>query len=806
MTTIQNVTVIGSGVMGSGIAAWIASAGTKVHLLDIVPQGASDRNQFAKAAIEKIKKSDPAMMTHKRHLKNLLPGNLEDDIDVIKESDWIIEVVLEKLDVKQALYRKLEEHRKEGSIVSSNTSTLPLKNLVEGMTERFKADFLISHFFNPPRYMRLLELVKSAHTKPEHAVTIRDFCDMRLGKGVVECYDTPGFIANRIGCYWLTVALNHALHLGVPVEVADSVMGRPLGIPKTGVFGLMDLIGIDLLPLIAKSFEATLPAEDAFRRDYVEQPVIMQMIADGYTGRKGKGGFYRINKEGGGKVKEAKNLITGGYHPAKEVKLDSTEVSKNNGLRALFEHPDIGGKYAKAVMLDLLAYTASLAEEIAEDIYAIDEAMRLGYNWKFGPFELIDKLSTKEESGAVYLARLLKEAGRPVPEILTRTGAKTLYETSGGQLHYRRKNGELKPYNVPQGAWTLADVKRALKPVAKNPSAALWDIADGILCLELTSKMNAIDPLIFDMIDKAVELCEGTAETPAKYKGLIIGSDAENFSVGANLGLALFAANVASWKMLSEFIARGQKTYQKLKYGKFPVVAAPSGMALGGGCELLLHSDAVNAHIELYAGLVEVGVGVVPGWGGCKEMLYRHVKQRAESDALAAKFGGWFKFISPVATLNTMRAIEPVFTNIAYAKVAKSAEEAKDMLILNEKSRITFNRARMLADAKSLCLELAENYQPPVSQPLRLPGKTARVALDIAIGQAVKAGKATPHDVTVLKALGNVLSGGGTDITKDITEEQILQLELAQFDHLLHTKETLARIEHMLDTGKPLRN
>ncbi len=792
--TIEKIAVIGSGVMGLGIACHIANSGTEVLLLDIVPEGADDRSTLAKGAIEKAKKSDPQMLTHKRNTKLITAGNLEDDLDKLAECDWIIEVVLERLDVKQNLYKKIDAVRKEGSIVSSNTSTLPLKVLVDGMGDSFAEDFCITHFFNPPRYMRLLELVRGEHTKREHIDVIREFCDVRLGKGVVDCNDTPGFIANRIGVFWLATALNKAIEMDVPVEVADAVMGRPVGIPKTDVFGLMDLIGIDLLPLIAKSYADTLPSADEFLKIYNEPKVVTNMIADGYTGRKGKGGFYRLNTEGGGKVKEAKNLQTGEDATAHKPRLDSVKAAKK-GPRALVEHTDLGGQYAKEVMRDTLWYAASLVGEIAENIHDIDEAMKMGYNWKYGPFELVDKL------GADWLVKACEEAGKPVPSILTIANDAPLYTEEDANIHYRRLDGNFSAVAVSKESYMLADVKRGRKPVAKNPSASLWDMGDGVLALEFTSKMNAIDPLIFDMMDKAVELCDS-----GDYKGLVIANDAENFCVGANIGLALFGANVAAWKLLGDFIKRGQDTFMKLKYANFPVISAPSGMALGGGCEVLLHSDAVVAHTELYTGLVEVGVGIIPGWGGCKEMLYRALDARAKSDRMAAKFGKWFSVIPPVKTLNTMPAIEPAFRNISTAKVAKSAEQARDMMILNDASEIVMNRKRVLPRAKALVLEMAADYTAPETHSIHLPGKTARVALDIAIKGAVKQGIATPHDVTVSTCLGMVLSGGKTDITKELTEQDLLDLEREQFDILLRTPETLDRIEHMLNTGKPLRN
>lgn len=813
MADINKVAVIGSGVMGSAIAAHIANSGTPVILLDIVPKDAKDRNMLAKGAIERLLKTEPAPLTHKRKAKLITAGNLEDDLDLLKDVDWIIEAVLEDIDIKHNLYKKINSVRKPKSIVSSNTSTIPLHSLIENMPIEFCKHFLITHFFNPPRYMRLLELVVGEETNPTAAEIIEEFCDIKLGKGVVHCKDTPGFIANRIGCFWMTVGVLDALEVGISVEEADLVMGKPVGIPKTGVFGLLDLIGIDLMPLIAKSFSKTLTRDDEFVKIYREPEVVQKMIKDGYTGRKGKGGFYRLNTEGGKKVKEAKNLQTGEYTPAGSPKLESVDAARG-GLRNLLTYDDIGGKYAKEVLIKTLAYTASLIPEMSDEITSVDEAMRLGYNWKYGPFELIDKLGADDMAGPKWLAGQLKERGMKVPEILEKAGNNTLYSMIEGKRKYFSLDGGYKEIPVNPNAWMLADKKLGRKPLLKNPSASLWDIGDGIVCLEYTSKMNSVDPQILEMMNKAIDLVK------KDYKGLVIANDADNFCVGANIGILLFAANVAAWKQIREIIKQGQDTYMALKYAPFPVVTAVSGMALGGGCEILLHSDAVQAHIETYSGLVEVGVGVIPGWGGCKEMLLRHLESDTKKRLSVAKKGGMFALAikqayegggsaslrHPISTINAMPAISSSFENIALAKVAKSAEEAKEMKILMDKDSITMNRKRLLADAKAKCLSLSVNYQPPVPPTVRLPGKTAETALNMAINGFVKNGTATPHDEVVSKALAKVLSGGDTDITKELTEQQLLDLELDVFMELIKTEGTMDRIEHMLETGKPLRN
>ena len=791
--TIKKVAVLGSGVMGSGIAAHIANSGYPVVLLDIVPPLSSPplaggikggRNAFAEKGVEKQLGAHPSGFTHKNKAKLVTAGNLEDNLDLLKDVDWIVEAVLEKLEVKQDVYKKIDAVRKKGSVVSSNTSTIPLHILLGGLSEEFQKDFMITHFFNPPRFMKLLETVPGPKTRKDAYEEIKAFADVALGKGVVDCKDTPGFIANRIGVYWLMVGLLDAMKMNVPVEVADAVMGRPSGIPKTGVFGLFDLIGIDLMPLIAKEMLATLPQSDPFRAMYQEPELVKKMIADGYTGRKGKGGFYRLNKQGEKKIKEVVDLASGEYRIQAKPDLES---AKARSVADLIKANDLGGKYARAVLLKTLAYSASLVPEISDDILSVDNTMKWGYNWKSGPFEMIDKI------GVDVFAEALKAEGIAVPAIIEKAKGKKLYDLQGDVRTFYTLKGEHAPLPKRDGVWSLADKKLGKKPILKNGSASLWDLGDGVACLEFTSKMNSIDPDILTLANQSIE------KVKTDFKGLVIGSDADNFSVGANLAFILYAANMAAWPLISDVIKQGQNTMMALKYAPFPVVGALGGMALGGGCEFILHCDAVQANIESYPGLVEVGVGVIPGWGGCKELLLRHVGGSAKSSGI----GG---MLTSMVGGGAMPAVSKVFELIGMAKVGGSADEAKDNLVLNDKSRISMNRMRLLPDAKALCLQLAQGYSAPQPATISLPGATGRVALQMAVKGLKLAGKVTPHDEVVTKALGVVLTGGDADSSDILTEQQILDLEYEQFMHLVKTKGTLARIEHMLETGKPLRN
>ncbi|MCK6441752.1 3-hydroxyacyl-CoA dehydrogenase/enoyl-CoA hydratase family protein [Elstera cyanobacteriorum] len=773
--SVQKACVIGAGVMGAGIAAHIANAGIPVLLLDIAAKE-GDRTAITKGAIDKLLKTDPAPLMHKDAAKLITPGNLEDDLAKVADCDWIVEAIVENLEIKRGLYEKLEALKKPEAVVSSNTSTIPLKYLVEGRSDAFRKTFMITHFFNPPRYMRLLELVGGPETDKAALARIEDFCDRALGKGVVPCKDTPGFIANRIGTYWIQVAVNEAIALGLSVEEADAIGGRPMGIPKTGVFGLIDLVGLDLMPLIAKSMKSVLPPTDDFIRTNIQHPLLDKMIADGYTGRKGKGGFYRLNAVGKKKVKEAIDLKTGEYRAAQKPKPEALDRA-GRSLKALVTDASPHGEFAKRVLVQTLGYTASLVPEIADSVVAVDEAMRLGYNWSFGPFELIDQV------GVDWLAAEIAASGKPVPALLETAKGKSFYRQDGGKLEFLGTDGAYHPVVRRPGVLLLADVKRGAEPVLKNASASVWDIGDGVLCFEFTSKMNSLDSEIMALLAKTVQTI------PAKgYKGLVVYNEGTNFSVGANLGLALFAANIALWPAIEEIVEGGQKTYKALKYAPFPVVGAPSGMALGGGCEILLHCDAVQAHAETYMGLVEVGVGIIPGWGGCKEMLQRWL-------GLKRRPGG------------PMPAIAKVFETISTAQVSKSAALAKELLYLRAEDGITMNRDRLLADAKAKVLALAEGYQPPAEFEFRLPGPTAKLALDMAVDGAAGAGKATPHDITVSKTLAEVLTGGPNgDVTVVLKEDDILALERSNFMRLAKNPKSLARMEHMLETGKPLRN
>ncbi|MDK8185079.1 MULTISPECIES: 3-hydroxyacyl-CoA dehydrogenase/enoyl-CoA hydratase family protein [Sphingomonas] len=771
---INKVCVIGAGVMGAGIAAQVANAGVPVLLLDIVPKEGADRDAVAKGAVAKMLKTEPAPFMSPAAAKLVETGNIEDHLARVAECDWIVEAVVERLDIKQSLYAKLEELKRPGTAVSSNTSTIPLGHLVEGRSEQFKNDFLITHFFNPPRYMRLIEIVTSEHTDAGVAAKVEQFVDHRMGKRIVRAKDTPGFIANRIGTYWLAVAINAAMDQGLTVEEADQIGGRPMGVPKTGIFGLIDLVGIDLMPLLAKSLASTLPEGDAYFDTIRPLPLVDKMIAEGFTGRKGKGGFYRLDrKPDGTKVKQAIDLQTGEYRAERKPERLPGRAEKD--LAALVATPGKVGDYAWAVLGPVLSYAAGLVGEAADDIVAIDDAMKLGYNWKFGPFELIDRM------GPGKLAERLRAEGKPVPALLETAGDRPFYRVVDGKRQYLALGGDYADVVRAEGVLLLEDIKLRSEPLLKNGSASAWDVGDGVVAFEFTGKMNALDEQVLSLLQKTIALVK------SQYKALVIYNEGSNFSAGANLGLAMFAVNIAAWGEVDKLVVAGQQAYKALKYAPFPVVAAPAGMALGGGCEILLHADAIQAHAESYIGLVETGVGLVPGWGGNGELIDRLAK-------------------SPKMPKGPMPAVMKAFETISTAQVSRSAALAKDLGYLRGGDGITMNRDRLLADAKQKALSLVEGYQAPEKPVFRLPGAAGRVAFNGAVADFVKKGVATPYDVVVAGRLANIVTGGEADIIDEVSEDQLLKLERAAFMESVKDARTQARVEHMLETGKPLRN
>ena len=683
--TIKKAVVIGAGVMGAGIAAQLANAGIEVELLDIVPEGLSpldDQSVIAKGAVEKLLKSKPAALMHKDFAKRIRPGNTKYQMKCLADADLIIEAVIENPKIKSQVLKNIDAHRKPGSIVCSNTSTIPLATLGSDQSAEMQKDLMITHFFNPPRYMPLLELVSSDKNDAKAVQKLARFMDEKMGKTVIHCQDTPGFIANRVGTYWLTVAMNAAMDAGLTPEEADAIVGKPMGAPKSGVFGLMDMVGLDLMPHISDSLLKNVPKGDDYRNVHRNVALVDKMIEQGFTGRKGKGGFYRMVKTDGQKQLNVIDLYadTPVYRDVQKPKIGAVKRAKKGGLRALVEGDDKYSQYAWTVLKKTLCYATMMVPEINDDIMAIDEAMKLGYNWSKGPFEMLDKI------GVDWFIKKLEAEGEAVPPMLKAAQGKRFYQVQNGKLERLMPSGEYKTVERADGILLLSDIKRASKPVASNPSAKLWDIGDGVLCLEFTSPQNSLDPLIMHMMNKARRKIESGKND---YKALVIHNEGTHFSVGANLMLAQMAGKAKQYWAIDKIVKNGQDTYKKLKYANFPVVGAPHGMALGGGCEILLHCDAVQAHAETYTGLVETGVGIIPGWGGCGEML-----MRAMDD--------------PKTPNGPMPPVAKAFETIAMAKVSPSAAEAQSIGYLRPTDGVTMNKARLLADAKAKALKLAD--------------------------------------------------------------------------------------------------
>jgi len=768
---IRRAAVIGAGTMGAGIAGHLANAGVPVVLLDVVPEGAADRDAVAKRAVERLLASSPPALMHADRAKLIAPGNIEDHMGLIAEADWIAEAVVERLEVKQALYRKIDAARRPGALVSSNTSTIPLSLLTRDMPAGLVPDFAITHFFNPVRYMRLLELVAGPETRPEAVATLSDFCDRVLGKGVVRCNDTPGFLANRVGCYALQVAMVEAEALGLTVEEADAVMGRPMGIPKTGVFGLYDLIGLDLMLDVCSSLAAALPAGDPFQAVADGVTVTHRLVDEGRTGLKGGGGFYREDAKG---KRQAVDLASGQYRPAARPQLDAAAAGERDGLAALVDWPDKYGAFARRVSAKVLAYAASLVPEVTDDPDAIDEAMRLGYNWAQGPFEMIDAL------GVERFRRGLERDGLPVPAFLATAGSRGFYRAKAGSLEALRPDGAYRPVTRPPGMVRLGDVLRTGTPLRDNGAARLWDVGAGVACLEFHTKANALVPASMALLHESLGVVE------REFRALVVHNDAPHFSMGVDLTFVLAAAEAKDWARLETMLAEFQGTCAAVRGAPFPVVAAPAGMTLGGGCEVVVHCDAVVAHANVTLGQVETLVGLIPGGGGAKELFSRW------RDAPDVPPG--------------VEAAVTAFRLVGTGRTASSPDEARPLRLMLDRDQAVMNRDRLLAVARDRALAMAEGYAPPAPPTFAALGQEGYDALQAVLDALQAKGITTPHDHVVGAQLARILCGGDRPGGTPVSEDEVFAIEREAFLHLAGTEATLARIRHMLEHGRPLRN
>ncbi len=738
---INKVVVIGSGTMGSGIAAHLCNANIPVILLDL-------KTEIAEKARERILKSRPPLLFESKKIEHLKTGNISDDFNNIEDADWVIEAVVERVNIKHDIYEKIFKKRKKDSIVSSNTSTIPLKILSEKLSEDDKKDFCITHFFNPVRYMGLLEIVRDNLNNKEKINLLKNFCEKKLGKGVIVCGDTPGFLGNRIGVYAMQVAMSEAIKMNLSVEEADAVFGRPMGIPKTGVFALYDLIGIDLMQDVLASFKKELSKEDKFHQVSSDLPIIKKLIETGYTGRKGKGGFYRINKKNGKKVLEALDIITNKYSEKKKIDL---KIDKLN-LLELINRNDKYGQYAWSVISKIILYSSSLVPNITNEYNDIDEALRLGFNWSMGPFEMLESIGLEN-----FFSKIGNIEKNEFLDNLKKKKLKRFYDQ-------RQKYTEIE---------TLGKVKKNVVKIDKNDSAEIFRFKDFNI-VEFNTKANALDYNSMDALKNATD------------KPLIIINESMQFSAGVNLNYVIEFIKNKDTKSVEKFIKYFQETCKHLKYCKNPVISAPSGLALGGGEEVVLQSNYVVTHTNIVMGLVETIVGLVPAGGGCKELLWRwsQSKENIKDPDFAPM---------------------QVFNIIGYAKTATSPQEAKPLLFLDKNHDVIINRNELLPAARSL-LEKKVDMSASLKCKFKLSGEKVRKKMHKILEELYNDKKILDHGMVVGKELAYVLSGGDTNLDKEISEDQMYKLELDSFMKLIETQKTQERILYTLETGKPLVN
>ena len=770
----QKIAVIGAGTMGSGIAAQIANAGHDVMLFDL-PTRDGDNKSPAEQAIDRLMVSDPPQLMHKRNAERITTGTISDDFDALADCDWIIEAVVERLDIKKDLYRRLYATIGPDCIVSSNTSTIPISLLVEDMPPAFRQRFAITHYFNPVRYMRLLELVRGTETRSDVIDRLADFNDRVLGKGVVRCADTPGFLGNRVGVFALQVGIDEAMRCGLTVEQADALMGRPMGIPKTGVFGLYDLIGIDLMVDVVASLRSILPECDAFHAVGGENAMITAMIADGFTGNKGRGGFYMTGDDG---IPLARPLSGDGepladWRPASNALPDSAiraadaAATRREPLLEIIDGNDDCARFSRRVLGRVLAYAASLVPDVTTSPQDIDDAMKLGFNWQRGPFEMIDAIGTSR------MAALLDEAGLETPAVLASTDA--FYRADGDVLTVRQSDGKFAAVSLPEGVMRFHMTRQTLTPITSNNAASLFALEGDLRLVEFHSKANALT-------DESMEIVGAAAEDHGK--GIIIHNDAQHFSAGVDLNAFRTLIEAQDWTGIDDFLKRFQDAVFKLKYTPVPVVGAPSGLAAGGGYEVLTHCDKLVAHTNSVMGLVEAAVGVVPGGGGVKDTYFRWHAAKGNWDDAA-----W-----------------QTWMNLGYAATGSSPQLSARMQYFRDgHDETVMNRDRLLPRAIALVGELQDGYAAPAKPVATLASPDLHAKMDSFMQEGVSRGDFMPHDRTVaMEIAGIVLRGNGDGETA--SEHDLYARERRAFINLCQTPETHARMASLLDDGAAIRN
>jgi 3-hydroxyacyl-CoA dehydrogenase len=803
---IEKAAVLGAGTMGSRIAAHLANAGLPCILLDIVPPDlkpgapAGDRNKIVRAGLEAAKKSKPAAFFAPSLAEKVSIGNFEDDLARCAEADWIIEVVAENLEIKRNLLSRVAQFRKPGAIVTTNTSGLPVHLIAEAMSEEFQQHWAGTHFFNPPRYMKLVEVIPGPKTSGEVLETLGEFCDRRLGKGVVIAKDTPNFIANRIGTFSMLNAIRLMTTLGMTVEEVDACTGPAVGWPKSATFRTADLVGLDVLVHVIKNIYETAPNDESHEM-YKVPALIEEMARRGWLGDKTGQGFYKKVKGEGEKEILTLDVNTMEYRPRQKAKFASLEMGKaiedtRERLRALVGPVLEGQKGDKAQQFiwgglsEMCLYAARRVPEISDNVADVDHALQWGFAWEMGPFEMMDAIGVK-----AFAAQIQKE-GRALPPLIEKllaSGRRGFYESEKGKTTvFDVKSGAAKPVETPAGIIFLKSQKEAGREVERNSGASLIDLGDGVVCCEFHAKMNAIGADLMSMLHK------GLKRLDTDFDAMVIANQAVNFSVGANVMLMLVAAQEQEWDELHMAVKQFQNVNLGLKYAPKPVVAAPQGMALGGGCEIALHAAKIQAAAEAYIGLVEVGVGLIPGGGGTKEMLIRANEHAAGGE-----------------DLDLFHAMKPVFETIATAKVGTSAEEGRSLGFLRREDGVSMNRDRLVGDAKEAALALVRGGYKPLAASWQEGAQTTQIKVlgeqflagaKLVIHMMQRGGYITDYDAHVGRKLANILAGGPLTSPQLVSEQYVLDLEREAFVSLCGEKKTQERMAFTLKTGKPLRN
>ncbi|BCR05844.1 3-hydroxyacyl-CoA dehydrogenase [Desulfuromonas versatilis] len=795
MKQINRVAVLGAGVMGATIAAHLANAGLEVELLDMVPREPNDqeqaagltlespqvRSRIAREGLEGLARMKPAPLYLKDYAAQIRIGNFEDDLARLKECDWVIEVVIEHMPIKKKLLAKIVPQLAPGAVLSTNTSGLSVNEMAEALPEEVRKNFLVTHFFNPPRYMRLLEIVPCRETDPATVAAMAEFIGRRLGKGIVYAKDTPNFIANRIGVYAIYKGIEHMLEMGLSVEEVDSVAGPATARPKSAAFRTADLVGIDTLVHVGNNSYQLLTGDE--EREVFKVPGFMvKMVEQGLLGNKSKQGFYKKEQAGGQRQILYFDYESGEYRPAQKPRFASVQAVKQvddpaQRVKMMVAGDDPGAEFAWKSLRDTLIYAVNRIPEIADDVINVDNAMKWGFNWEIGPFEMLDAIGVP-----AFVARAAKD-GVAVPEALQGVEAFYRFNEAGEKQYYDLQKGAYGPVPAREGAIDLQILKRARGVVEKNANCSIVDLGDGVFGFEFHSKMNTISGDILAMTHKALRRAE------TEGVGLVVGNQGANFSVGANLMMLAVAQAEGAYDDIAMMVKSFQTATMALKYAKVPVVVAPFNLTLGGGCEFTLHADAVNAYAETYMGLVEIGVGILPAGGGTKEMCLRAVE-------LSRQFG---TDVSPF--------IFKYFQQIGKAQVSTGAAELFEMGYLRRGDRITMDLDRLLADAKQQVLALAVNYRPPRPvENIPAPGRSIAASIKSQLWNLHQGGYVTEYEKRIGGLIADVICGGDVPAGTPISEEYLLQLEREGFLSLCGNQKTAERIQHMLKTGKPLRN